>query len=312
MSVITTALETVFKKHSIPMLRKTLAAVRTAGLLDTESGLKQGSNTVTIETPNLILMDNGEDRGDAISSGNTTLGNIQLIVDPIYVQQNVNQKALEKKFESFLFTSGQKQSETSIAKFAAEYIAEKISVLGIEVDKMIWRGNKSLTGNLGRTNGILKLLYDVSGSTNNLSSSAITETNAIQVCKAYFDKLPASGKSGTDITMFVGHDDFILIRSAMATAGLTFTNHENAHVFGLDFTFRPMRIEAVHGLDGTGRKIVVASKSLIKLGTDLSNDMQEGGVSFFHSEDKNTHIYRHEFAIGATVAFPSLIVNDML
>ncbi len=82
----------------------------------------------------------------------------------------------------------------------------------------------------------------------------------------------------------------------------------------VDFKYRPMRIEAVTGLNGTGRK-TVCPKSFIKVGTDLASDMPSNGTSgmrFWFSNDDELHYFQNRWAQGIAIAFPSYFVNDTI
>lgn len=311
MGIVTSVSEFV-TTNSGDLAKKGLARSRTASYCNVQTGIKNKSTTFSIESTSMVIQAAGI---DPVSSGDTTIGGITVTVDPLLVRENVSQTTLENYFESWKFKAGQKQDDTSLGAFVGQYVGEKVDSVSNWVDKLLWQGNKaSGSGNYARTDGFLKVLADVTGSTELVAATAITESNAIAIVKEYYDNLPAAAKDLETATMFVGSDEFILIAAALATANLYhFDPKAYEAITELDFYYRPLKIVKTPGLAGTGQKVVCADPSkLMMVASDVADEMAEGGVKFWFSDDKRTHIYEHAWAQGVGIAIPAFFVQDYL
>lgn len=311
MSLNVNNLTSLFEANSTQLMMKGLKGSRTVQLADTVGGIKNSQHMFSIESTAFNVTDAD---CSVLTSGTTTLLKVPVSINRLGVKESICQGTLEDYFNSWAFKAGQNtRDESSLGAFAAQYTAEKLQSLSYTIDQMIWQGNTSTgSGNLSRIDGVLAALYSQSASTQNIASSALSESNAIQVVKDYFDALPDSAKSKNTITMFMGYDEFAYVQSALAGAGFNFTNHENPFIDGLTFPYRRLRIEAVHGLDGTGRKPVFAMPEQIKIGTDLSSELEGQPVRMWYSQDDDIHYFQAKFALGVNVGIPSYIVNDIL
>jgi hypothetical protein len=310
-SIIANTLTSVITANSNDIATKGLTRSRTVGLIGVRQGIKGTEHTFSIDTTDLVIQD--VSNCGIIVSGGTTILPVPVSVDKLGTRQSICQAELEDKFNATDFAAGQNNDDASLKRFAAVYIAEKCDTIGYTIDKLLWQGNKATgTGNLKKSDGFIAKLKAVSASTQNIASSALTAANAVAVINAYYDALPAEAKSKKTATLFMSYAE-MYIANAVLPAQLQFTNHENPYIDGFNWPYRPLRIEAVHGLDGTTRKILCADpKRLMKIATDLSSDMTEGGVKFWHSEDDDIHYFQMKWAQGVGVAIPSYFVNDLL
>lgn len=310
MSVNTSALSQFVDANSAQLIHKGLLASRTVQLIDVRGGIKSKQHTFSIDSSTLVVQ---SANCGVVPSGTTTLGLITVDIDRLAVRESVCQDTLEDYFASNSFKAGQNRDDASMGVIGAQFIAEKVAAIGNEIDRLIWQGAPNGSGNLAKTTGFLYLLRNsYSASTVNIAATALTEANAIAITKAYFDALPAAAKTRDDITMFVGHDEFIYLQSALVPSYYPASPSEAPTVMSVDFKYRPMRIEAVTGLNGTGRKIV-GPKSFFKMGTDLASDMPNiggSGLRFWFSQDDEIHYFQSRWAQGVGVAFPAFIVND--
>lgn len=312
MSVNTNALTQYVENNSTTLMHKGLLASRTVQLIDVRGGIKSKQHTFSIESGTLVVQ--GANCG-LVPSGSTSINPITIDIDRLAVRESVCQDTLEDYFASSAFKSGQNRDDASMGVIGAQFIGEKVAAIGNEIDRLIWQGNKTTgTGNLSKTDGFLATLVTVSASTANIAKTALTESNAIAITKAYFDALPSAAKTRTDLVMFVGVDEFIYLQSALVPSYYPASAAEGPAVMSVDFKYRPMRIEACTGLNGTGRK-VVGPKSFFKMGTDLASDMPnlgQSGLRFWFSNDDEIHYFQSRWAMGVGIAIPSFVVNDIL
>ena len=316
MPTIVSTLSDFIQVNGSPLWTKGLQQSRTIEILSrfgsVVSGIKNEVHMFSIETTDLVIQAAGCGAGTNPASGDTTVLKIPVNINPLMFRQTICQRTLEQKFNGAQFASGQRMDDSSLGRFAIEYTGEKLQAAGHEIDRILWRGDEDNgTGNLKRANGFLKIMKGLSASTQNIASSALTEANCNAVLKRYFDVLPNEAKSKNTITMFMGYDELEIAKGVNADF-YKYSTPSDPFLDTIPFPYRRMRIEAVHGLDGTGRKIVVADPRLMLIGTDNPNDLSNGGVSLFYDRTDRTHYFDMEWAQGCGIGFGSYFVNDLL
>jgi len=173
-----------------------------------------------------------------------------------------------------------------------------------ELDKLIWRGNKSTgTGNLQWMNGFRQFLTTGNGCVdlNTSAVAAITSSNAYDVFYEVFENSPENVAEAEDFVCFTGRENFNkLIKNLV---DLNFFHYSPEQIATMDSVIVPgtdMIVRKVVGLN-TLDNIYTGRASHFVFGTDLANDLEE--YSIWYSKDDDVIYLRSKFRAGVQVPF---------
>lgn len=301
MALDVTGLSTYTDEVSGELVKKMLLEGNTASIVTVFPGVKNAKTINKIETGTLTMAAGACGFSDA---GDTDLTQVTLSVDDVKVNQSICLNTLEDYYTSVMMRPGSYNEEIPFEQIFAE---EKAEAIGREVDRMFWQGNKAAgSGNLALTNGILYNLDSVvSASTVDVTASALTKTNAIDVVDELIANVPADVINAEDLTLFVSPAEYQVYMTALRNA--------NYFHFGADYDYQNgiihpgtmCRVRPVTGLVGTTRKVLTPASNLY-FGTDLLDDYES--FKIFYSQDNDEVRFISKFKLGAAVAWPEYVV----
>jgi hypothetical protein len=136
---------------------------------------------------------------------------------------------------------------------------------------------------------------------------AITSANVISIIQNVKNKIPAALKGMTDVVVMCGYDVYDLYVDAGVAANLFHYNYnDNSNYGGLTIPGTGIKLEAVHGLDGTG-DIFALRLSNIVMGVDIENE--ETNYTMWYSLDQQIVKYAVRWKLGVNVAFTNEVVQ---
>lgn len=282
------------------LLTRQVSEARTLQLINIQTGIKGSEKLKLVNTD--IEYQTGT--CGMTESGDVTFSDRQITVEPIgWMKGFCNEDLVGFWTQMGLRPGAQaQQSELPFQQVLTDFMLRKNA---IELDKLIWKGNKSTgTGNLAFINGFNQFLTLGNGCVDlNVSgASAITASNAYDL---FFDAYEAMQLANSavadaeDSVFFCGKETLTKLRRNMIALNFfTFTpdlDPMTQPLFGTTKT-----VHAVEGLNGTN-KIRFGKRSEFVFGTDLSSDYDNFELWYEQKDDK---LYiRSKFRAGVQVPF---------
>lgn len=243
------------------------------------------------------------------ASGSTALSQRDITVCPI----KINESICLDEMEQYWIGQQLKGSDNTSApdSFVRPYVALKQEGVSAMIDDIFWAGDTATgTGNKKLCNGVMQILTktSASASTVNVTKSAITTSNAINILDNYvFNQVPADVINDEKLVLFVGYDTFRTIATALRTANyFAYTGAENqGGSFMMPYLGTNITIVAVRGLNGTGQMLLSPTWNLVA-GVDLQSDSDTFRIFYYEGGDEVRTLIK--FKIGAQVYFPAYCV----
>jgi hypothetical protein len=245
-------------------------------------------------------------------SGTTTITQREVTVGKIKVEEQICPKDLEAFFTQQALRAGSTYEDFGNADFQAKYLADKNAKIAAANEVAIWQGNTaSSNANLNKFDGLIKLIAagsPISANTGALSGTpAITPSNVISIIQAVKNKIPAALKGMTDVVVMVGYDVYDMYVDAGVAANLFHYNYnDNSNYGGLTIPGTGIKLEAVHGLNGTGDIFAMKLSNMV-IGVDLANE--EENYDMWYSQDDRVVKFSTQWKLGVNVAFTSEVVQ---
>lgn len=173
-----------------------------------------------------------------------------------------------------------------------------------ELDKMIWRGDTTLSsGNLSKMDGFCKLLTVSNGCVdlNTSSTASITNTNAFDVFYECFTNTPEAIAESDDFIAFTGRENFNKLMKNLVD--LNFFHYSPADIATMNEVIVPgtnMRVVKINGLN-TKDDIYTGKASEFFFGTDLESDLDT--YELWYSQDDDVIYIRSKFRAGVQVPY---------
>lgn len=221
----------------------------------------------------------------------TTFSDRTLTVKPLKSNADFCFKDLYNKVLVELISKG--QSEESMDSSVYQMIADDRSkVISMEVEKLLWKGDTSLTGtnNLKWIDGILKLV-SAGGTTVTLE-----ETELIAELQEFVQGIDIAQLESEDFRVFMGADTMRALKLAVFN-GKYFVPGAEDEIPGTG-----VKIQVVSGLNGSG-KIIGSRISNFQLGVDMAGEEEK--VTIKYDEINEKALMDYAFAIGIQIVFPA-------
>jgi len=281
------------------ILVKQVTAGRTLEKITIQEGIK-GSEEIKLMDDTLVYQ-----AGDCTmtASGNTVFTDRAISVDTIGYMKKFCQKDLAGFWTQLNLRAGA-MAEDEELPFEAQIIAYINSLQSNELDKLIWRGNKTTgTGNLAFMNGFVSILTTAAGCVdlNTSSTAAITNANAYDVFYEVFENSPEAVAEGEDFVCFTGRENFNkLIKNLVDLNFFHYSPDQIAEMNEVTVPGTDMVVSKVVGLN-TMDNIYTGRASHFIFGTDLTGDLDD--FQLFYSQDDDVIYLRSKFRAGVQVPF---------
>lgn len=269
-------------------------------------------NYITIQegvkgTQDLKLMDDSivYQTGDCTMTpaGDTVFTDRQISVETLGYMKKFCQKDLAGFWTQLALTPGA-MAEDQTLPFEAQITNYLLALHALELDKLIWKGNKSTgSGNLEFMNGFAQFLTVANGvvELNADGTAAIDASNAYDVFYACFSNMTESVAESTDKVAFCGRENFNYLLKNLVD--LNFFHYSPSDIASMNEVVIPgtdLRVVKVPGLNATD-KIFVGRASHFVFGTDLSTDI--ANYELWYSQDDDVIYVRSKFRAGVQVPF---------
>jgi len=286
-------------EQSQELLVKQVTAGKTLEQITIQEGVK-GSAEIKLMDDSLVYQ-----AGDCTmtASGDTVFTDRAISVETLGYMKKFCQKDLAGFWTQLNLRAGA-MAEDEELPFEALIIEYIQTLQSNELDKLIWRGNKSTgTGNLAFMNGFRSILTTGAGCVNlNTSSVAsITNANAYDVFYEVFENSPEAVAESADFKCFTGRENFNkLIKNLV---DLNFFYYSPEQIASMDSVVVPgtdMVVSKVVGLN-TLDNIYTGRASHFIFGTDLTGDLDQ--FELWYSKDDDVLYMRSKFRAGVQVPY---------
>ena len=281
------------------LIVKSVTEARTLQYITIQQGVK-GSQE-------LKLMDDSiqYQQGDCamVPKGDTVFTDREIAVETLGYMKKFCQKDLDGFWTQLALRPGASAEDKELP-FEAQLTAYLLSLHALELDKLIWKGNKvSGSGNLQFMNGFRQFLTTGNGCVdlNTSSTASINASNAFDVFYECFINTPANVAEATDFICFTGRENFNFLMKDLVD--LNFFHYNPAQIGGMNEVLVPgtnMRVVAVPGLNGLDN-IYTGRASHFVFGTDLASDFE--AYDLWYSQDDDVIYIRSKFRAGVQVPF---------
>lgn len=248
-------------------------------------------------------------------SGTTSFTQRTVTVGKIKVEEKLCPKDMEAYFLQEALKAGSTYEDFSNAEFQKAYLDRKNMKIAAQLETAIWQGDTtSGNANLNKFDGLIKLIAagspvdaNVSGYTGIAPITTIGPTNVIAAIKGMKNAIPAALKGLTDVVIFCGYGVYDMYVDAGIAANLFHYNfNDKSNYGGLTVPGTGIKLEAVHGLDGTGKLYATRLSNIVEA-VDLQGE--EENYKMWYSEDNNDVRFRAEWKYGVNAAYTTEVVS---
>lgn len=281
------------------LLVRQVTEARTLQLIKTQEGVK-GSEKLKLLSDEIIYQTADCSMTDL---GETKFSDRQITVEPIGYKKGFCNDDLVGFWSQLALPAGAmaQNKELPFEALITNYI---LSLNALELDKLIWKGNKSTgTGNLAFMNGFASFLTVANGCTNlnPSNATAINAGNAYDLFYDMFNSMNSAVAESPEKVAFCGRENFnYLIKNLV---DLNFFHYSPADMATMTSVILPgtdLTIEKVPGLNGTS-EVYIGKRSAFTFGTDLASD--SSNFELWYSQDDDKLYIRSKFKAGVQVPF---------
>ena len=188
------------------LITRSVTEAKTLGYIAIQDGIK-GSEAIKLLDDSIIYQEGGcsmEPDGDTIFSDRN------ISVETLGYMKRFCQKDLAGFWTQLALRPGA-MAEDQTLPFEAQLTNYLLSLHALELDKLIWKGNKSTgSGNLAWMNGFTQFVTVANGAVNLNTSgvAAVTDGNAYDVFYECFTNTPEAVAESGNFVCFAGREQF--------------------------------------------------------------------------------------------------------
>jgi len=294
-----TGLGAYVDEQSEEILVKQVTAGRTLEKITIQEGIK-GSEEIKLMDDSVVYQ-----AGDCTmtASGDTVFTDRAIAVETLGFMKKFCQKDLAGFWTQLNLRAGA-MAEDEELPFEAQIVEYLLALHSNELDKLIWRGNKTTgTGNLAFMDGFASFLTVAGGCVdlNTSATASITNTNAYDVFYEVFENSPEAVAEADDFVCFTGRENFNkLIKNLVDLNFFHYSPDQIAEMNEVTVPGTDMVVSKVVGLN-TVSSIYTGRASHFVFGTDLTSDLDQ--FSLWYSKDDDVIYLRSKFRAGVQVPF---------
>lgn len=281
------------------LITRSVTEAKTLGYIAIQEGIK-GSEAIKLLDDSIIYQ-----AGDCtmVPDGDTVFSDRNISVETLGYMKRFCQKDLAGFWTQLALRPGAMAEDQSLP-FEAQLTSYLLSLHALELDKLIWQGNKSTgTGNLAFMNGFAQFVTVANGATalNTTGYTTIDSGNAYDVFYECFTNTPEAVAENPALVCFAGRETFNALMKNLVD--LNFFHYSPAQIATMNEVIVPgtdMKVVKVPGLNGSS-KIFTGKATDFVFGTDLSSDFDN--YEMWYSQDDDVIYVRSKFRAGVQVPF---------
>ena len=282
-------------EQRLPLIRKAVLSPKSADLFNLQTGVKSQAalNLLTTE----VVFGDGSTCGWN-PEGTNTLSQRVITVGKVKVNMNFCDRTLLDYWAGY---------EVKVAAgketlpFEEAFVADIIAHVNAEVEKAIWQGDTTATGNLSIFDGLLKIL---NAEKDTIKLDAVSGNNIAQEVYDAYANIPLEILHSASIVM--GEDAFRSYIGELNAENLYHYDPKVDEGMSIVIPGTSTRIYGVPGLNGTKKIVAGDLKGNFFYGTDLEGDQET--FDLWYSKDNQEFRLVVKFNAGVQVAFPDQVV----
>lgn len=301
------------KENITPLLSRAIMGAKTQQLIIDHGRLVTGvKSSVKIPQVSTDVILQNQSCG-WLASGTTSISQREIKVGHIKISESICADDLKPYFTQLMLKEGANNENFGNAEFEQKYMELKTDGIAATNEVALWQGDTgSVNVNLNKYNGLIKLIdagSPISANTGSLSGTpVISESNSLAIMKQMKNKIPAAlkGLQTDPVLILCGYDTYDAYVDAGIAANMFHHKFDDKSNYGgLVIPGTNIRLEAVHGLDGTGCIYGMRGSNLC-LGVDAVEDPEN--LDLWYSKDNQEHRFIAKYSIGPNVAFTQEVV----
>jgi len=278
---------------------RAVTEAKTLQYINIQEGIK-GSEEIKLMDDSIVYQ-----AGDCsmTPSGDTVFTDRAIAVETLGFMKSFCNKDLAGFWTQLGLRPGAMAEDKSLP-FEQQIIDYLLKLHSYELDKLIWKGNKSTgSGNLAFMNGYRSFLTTGNGCVdlNGTATASISASNAYDVFYECFENTPSNIAESGDLICFTGRENFNFLMKDLVDQN--FFHYSPANIATMDEIIVPgtnMRVVKVNGLNGLDN-IYTGRASEFVFGTDLRSDFDN--FELWYSQDDDVLYLRSKFRAGVQVPF---------
>lgn len=291
MSLNLSGLTAYVEEQRLPLIRKTIFAAPSTRFFNLQTGVKHSAALNILNTT--IAFGDGSACGWN-ESGSTALSQRVLEVGNFKVNMSFCDKAMLKYWTGYevRVAAGQKS-----LPFEEDFVAGIIDGVRVELEKLIWQGEKAQDG----MDGLLTILDGASALT--IDAQVTSAMTAYEKTLAVYKAIPAGKLDKASI--FMGVDTFRDLVLELTAKNLYHYDPQVDSNLEIVLPGTSTKVRGVAGLNGQ-KAIIGADAENIYFGVDMEGDEEK--FDLWYSQDNQEFRLAINFNAGVQVAFPDEIV----
>ena len=299
MAINVSSLTSYVDEQRLPLIRKAVLAPKSADLFNLQTGVKSKA-ALNILTTNVVFGD-GSSCGWS-QAGTNTFSQREIEVGHVKVNMNFCDRTLLDYWMGYdVKVAAGKEN----LPFEEAFVADIIAHVNAEVEKAIWQGDTSLTGNLGIFDGLLTILADEDDV---ITLDPVENANVASEVYDAYAHIPLEILHTASVVC--GEDTFRAYIGELNAANLYHYDPKVDEGMSIVIPGTSTRIYGVPGLNGTGKIVAGDLKGNFFYGTDLEGDQEV--FDLWYSKDNQEFRLAIKFNAGVQVAFPDQVVVKSL
>ncbi|MFT3912238.1 MAG: hypothetical protein QM737_22615 [Ferruginibacter sp.] len=282
-------MEAYVNQNASPIATKAITGPKTMKLLLSNKGVQFGKAPVTVNTmSNSVTFSDGSNC-DVVLDTDTATSTRKLVFTPLKVNKKYCFKDLYATVLSTAISKGQsKETMDSVTwSTVADDIAANVSW---ELEKLMWKGDTTLTGNLSWFDGYAKLITGAG------TTLTLTGSDLIAKLQSAVSQVPITLRSQDDFRIFMGED-------TKAALDLALYNKNLFNPGSMDFIpGTTVKIEVVSGLNGTNKIFPIRISNLRAIIDDAGDEAKAEMI--YDGITNNSYINFH-LGAGVQIVFPT-------
>ena len=290
-----TSLTNYVDEQRLPLIRKAVLSPKSADLFNLQTGVKSQAalNLLTTE----VVFGDGSTCGWN-PEGTNTLSQRVITVGKVKVNMNFCDRTLLDYWAGYEVKVA---AGNETLHFEEAFVADIIAHVNAEVEKAIWQGDTTATGNLSIFDGLLKIL---NAETDTIKIAAVSGNNIAQEVYDAYANIPLEILHSASIVM--GEDAFRSYIGELNAENLYHYDPKVDEGMSIVIPGTSTRIYGVPGLNGTKKIVAGDLKGNFFYGTDLEGDQET--FDLWYSKDNQEFRLAVKFNAGVQVAFPDQVV----
>lgn len=295
MAINVSSLTNYVEEQRLPLIRKAILSAKSTTLFNLQTGIKNAA-ALNILTTEIEFGDGGSCGWD--EAGESKLSQRVLTVGKVKINQSFCDRELLDYWTNYdIKVAAGKES----LPFEEAFIADILDHVQVGIEKAIWQGDTSTTGNLSIFDGILTLLADEEDVIN---VDAVEGNNIAQEVYDAYANIPVEILHKASVVC--GEDTFRKYIGELNVANLYHYDPKVDEEMSITIPGTSTKIYGVSGLNGTGKIVAGDLKGNFFYGVDMANDAEV--FDFWYSKDNQEFRLAIKFNAGVQVAFPDQIV----